>query len=326
MNALHDFLTAVRAELGGAPEADRVPTGEFVRFSTNGKPSNRDGWLKWFADGLGGCYGCMRQQISRSWQIKRSGYLSPTDRIEHQCQRLHAQQQHAQQQRQHWDQNGQRNNQLWAACQPLDHDDLAVRYLRHRLRALPKLLPEVLRFHPGLAYWHDGKRIGTFPAMVAALTSPSGELLALHRTYLSPEGRKATLPVGMPAKKLTAASGPVLGGCIRLSEPTAAGLIGVAEGIETAMASSLIGNLPVVAAYSAAALAAWRWPQEVQQIAICGDNGAAGEHATNHLADRATAAGLLVHKFVPTLPDMDWCDIWVNRDECPNTIEEGHHA
>lgn len=318
MNALPDFLATVRAELGHAPDADRVRPGEFTRFSTNGRPGNRDGWLKWFADGYGGCYGCKRQQITASWQAGRRGYLSPADRLVRDRERAEASARSAEQQRQQWAENARRNAALWAACRVLDPDDVACRYLRRRLRVLPDPRPAALRFHPGLAYWHDDQRIGTFPALVAAITNPAGELLALHRTYLSPEGHgKATLPEGATAKKLTAASGPIMGGCIRLAEPTEAGLIGVAEGVETALAASLVGRLPVVAAYSAGALAAWQWPPEARHIAICGDNDRAGLNAVDHLAARARSAGLRVRRAIPSQPGLDWCDLWASRDEGP---------
>lgn len=327
MNTLHDFLAAVRAELGHAPDADRVRPGEFTRFSTNGKPGNRDGWLKWFADGYGGCYGCKRQQVSASWQAGRRGYLSPADRLARARERAEASARSTERQRQQWAENARRNARLWAACRSLDGEDVACRYLRHRLRVLPQALPEALRFHPGLDYWHDDQRIATFPALVAAITSPAGELLALHRTYLSPEGRgKATLPEGAPAKKLTAASGPIMGGCIRLAEPTEAGLIGVAEGVETALAASLAGRLPVVAAYSAGALAAWQWPAEARHIAICGDNDPAGLEAADSLADRALSAGLHVRRAIPSQPGLDWCDVWARRDEFPDSMDGTAHA
>ncbi|MEY4749698.1 MAG: hypothetical protein RIQ60_1912 [Pseudomonadota bacterium] len=322
--ALHDFLAAVRAELGHAPDAERVRPGEFTRFSTNGKPGNRDGWLKWFADGCGGCYGCKRQGITETWQAGAARYLSPADRMQREQQRREAQQRSAEQQRQQWHEAGERNARLWAACRPLSAADAAGRYLRHRLRCLPAVLPTCLRFHPGLDYWHDGERLGTFPALVATITSPAGELLALHRTYLDPSGRKASLPDGAPVKKLTRAAGYLMGGCVRLAEPDAAGLLGVAEGIETALAASMAGGLPVVAAYSAGALAAWQWPAAVRHIVVCADNDPAGAAAAHELGQRALSAGLRVHVAAPSAPGLDWCDIWASRDECePQHDDEG---
>ena len=59
--------------------------------------------------------------------------------------------------------------------------------------------------------------------------------VALHRTYLTADGRKADVP---SVKKLTGAAGPLAGACIPLHKP-ARGCIGIAEGIETALAAWL---------------------------------------------------------------------------------------
>ncbi|ACB35732.1 hypothetical protein Lcho_3476 [Leptothrix cholodnii SP-6] len=303
------FRAAVLAELGNTP--DYIVPGEFHRFSTNGRPNNRDGWCKLFADGYGGAFGCMRQGFTSSWSNRAHRFTSPTDRIV-QAQRIaQARQEQAENQRQQWAHNGERNARLWAACRPLVPGDAASLYLRHRLKVGVLQAPAALRFHPGLDYWHDGQKIRTFPALVAAITSPAGELVALHRTYLSREGRKAAVPT---AKKLTRASGPVLGGCIRLAEPTEAGLIGVAEGIETSLAAGIAGRLPVVAAYSCGALAAWQWPQGTQTIAICADADEAGQKAARELGQRALAAGIKVHVATPSVAGLDWCDLLASRD------------
>ncbi|MFM2059475.1 MAG: hypothetical protein RLY71_3860 [Pseudomonadota bacterium] len=323
---LDAFLATVRAELGDAPDIGRVQPGEFIRFSTNGKRGNRDGWLKFFADGYGGCYGCKRQGISQTWRAGAARYLSPADRIALQQQRQQAQQRSAELQRQQWHEAGERNARLWEACRPLSPGDVATRYLQQRLRCTPAVLPLCLRLHPALDYWHDGARLGTFPALVASITSPAGELLALHRTYLDASGRKASLPDGAPVKKLTRAAGYLMGGCIRLAEPDAAGLLGVAEGIETALAASLAGSLPVVAAYSAGALAAWQWPASVRHVVVCADNDPAGAAAAHELGQRALSAGLRVHVATPSVPGLDWCDIWAGRDECPHDLEGAAHA
>jgi phage/plasmid primase-like uncharacterized protein len=322
MTPLDTFLNMVRADLGDAPDVAQVKPGEFVRFSTNGKRSNRDGWLKFYADGYGGCYGCKRQGISETWQAGSAHYLSPSDRIERQRQQQQARQQADEQQRQQWREASERNACTWAACRPLVPGDTASRYLAHRLKGLPAVLPVCLRFHPGLDYWHDGEKLGSFPALVAAITSPAGELLALHRTYLDPSGRKATLPEGAPVKKLTRASGLLMGGCIRLGDPTEAGLIGVAEGIETALAASLAGGLPVVAAYSAGALASWQWPQGARHIVICADHDRSGTEAAQSLKVRVLNAGLSVAVMTPTTPGTDWCDVWAQRDAL--TLEGGN--
>ncbi len=66
--------------------------------------------------------------------------------------------------------------------------------------------------------------------MIAPLIRTDGVVLALHRTYLRADGGKAPVPT---VKKLTGAAGPLAGACIPLHDPQG-GVIGIAEGIETA--------------------------------------------------------------------------------------------
>jgi hypothetical protein len=302
------FRAAVLAALGNAPE--HITPGEFQRFATNGKRSDQSGWCKLFADGRAGVFGCMRQGISDMWTSQVRRFMSPVDRIELARQMGQAQRLREAHQRQQWQHNAERNARLWAACRPLTPGDPVARYLAQRLRAQAAPLPGALRLHPGLDYWHEGQRLGTHPAMVGALTSRTGELMALHRTYLTDDGRKADVPT---AKKLTGASGLVLGGCIALGEPNEGGALGIAEGIETALAASQASGLPVCAAYSAGALAAWKWPAGVRHLVILADADKAGEDAADELRKRARAHALRVTVMTPTAPGADWCDVWAAR-------------
>lgn len=94
-----------------------------------------------------------------------------------------------------------------------------------------------------LPYFDDGTEIGHFPAMLGAVTSPEGVLVGLHRTYISKAGLKA--PVSCP-KKLSRTSGLLAGASIKLHEPSVINgklTLGVAEGIETALACYLASGI-----------------------------------------------------------------------------------
>ena len=134
--------------------------------------------------------------------------------------------------------------------------------------------------------------------------------MALHRTYLAADGRKADVPT---VKKLTGAAGPLAGACIPLNN-AARGCIGIAEGIETALAAWLASGVPTVAAYCAGNLAAWRWPAGVQRVVIFADNDNAGREAANALRARVIRAGLQASVMTPTDAGSDWCDVWAARD------------
>ncbi|HEY8878633.1 MAG TPA: toprim domain-containing protein, partial [Roseateles sp.] len=178
--------------------------------------------------------------------------------------------------------------------------------------------PQCLRLHRGLAYWHDGEKLGTFPAMLAPLVASDGRTVALHRTYLTSDGRKADVP---QVKKLTGTAGPLMGACIPLHKPVA-GCIGIAEGIETALAAWAGSGVPTVAAYSAGALAAWQWPPNTRRIVVFADADDAGRAASSEIRARvrAMAAGIRCDVLAPSSEGLDWCDVWAARQ--PILLEE----
>lgn len=312
MSAPEAFRVAVLAALSYAP--DHIEPGKLHRFSTCAKASDRAGWAKLFDDERGGVFGCNRQGIHETWSAVDRHKLTPAERAEWARQTAQARREREEQQRQQWAENTGRNLRLWEACRDLAQGDPVTLYLKRRLLAPLWPAPAALRYHPALSYWHEGAEVGRLPAMVSAITSPAGELLALHRTYLTRDGRKAELPG--PVKKVTAASGHLVGGCIRLGAPLD-GVIGIAEGVETALAASMASGLPVVAAYSAGALAGWIWPAGVQSLVIFGDADKAGREAADRLRQRAQGAALRVNVMTPATEGADWCDVWAARDESP---------
>ena len=199
---------------------------------------------------------------------------------------------------------------VWAKCVPLVPGDPVILYLSRRAFGGVWPLPECLRLHRALPYWHGSEKLGVFPAMVAPIVAPDGRTVALHRTYLTTDGRKADVP---SPKKLTGAAGPLSGACIALHKP-AHGCIGIAEGVETALAAWCASAVPTVAGYCAGNLAAWRWPANVRRLVIFADADKAGREAADTLRARAFAAGLRVQVMTPSDPGADWCDVWAARD------------
>ena len=122
--------------------------------------------------------------------------------------------------------------------------------------------------------------------MVAIVRNGRGEPTGgIHRTFLLDDG-SAKAP---PGKKML---GPVAGGSIRLFPMTADGRLGIAEGIETALAAHGIFGLPVWAALSADGVRRWQWPEGVTNVTIFADTGDAGRQAAATLADRLNTAGI----------------------------------
>ncbi len=303
------FHSAIVATLGHAP--DVIEPGRLHRFSTSGKQSDRSGWCKLFDDLRGGAFGCFRMGVSEVWTAIERDRMTPAERAALQRQVAQAKADREREQRDAWRRNGDRIAVQWRPCRPVVDGDPVDRYLRHRLRVESFAAPECIRLHPAMPYVHDGVAIGTWPAMVAPILGPDDKVRALHRTYLTAEGRKADVPG--PVKKLTPAAGLLSGGSIRLHEPRA-GQLGVAEGIETALAAELGSGVPTVAASSAGVLARFQWPAGVRKLVIFADHDDAGRKATDELRTRAQRAGLAVVVMTPTGPGLDWCDVWSTRD------------
>jgi len=149
--------------------------------------------------------------------------------------------------------------------------------------------------------WEAGTRT-RMPAMVAAVRNAQGYLDNCHLTYLTMEGDKVTRRV-MP--------GSLPEGCaIRLWDPRG-DVLGIAEGIETAMGAARTFKMPVWAAINANRLAAWQAPEGVREVFIFGDNDESftGQAAAYNLARRLKLKdGLTVHVMVPDAIGSDWAD------------------
>ncbi len=200
----------------------------------------------------------------------------------------------------------------------LDPDDPSAaplrRYLAGRSLHHEGLAVRKLRFHPNLPYWQNGRRTGHYPAMIARVTSPNGELVTLHRTYLTEDGKKA--PVAAPRKLMAYPEELRLAGsAIRLEKAGAE--LGITEGIETALAVMLMTGEPTWAATSAGMLERFEPPTDVEALTIWADRdrSGTGERSTRILADRMSASGLTVDVRLPeiAIPEsargVDWGDV-----------------
>lgn len=307
--AVDSFRTAMLAALGHAP--DNIEPGKVHRFATSDKRGDDAGWCKLFADLRGGVFGCNRSGARETWSAFPREAMTRQQRAELARQVEAAARERERVQREQWAENAARIARLWAQCVPLMPGDPVTLYLKRRGFGGVWPLPACLRLHRALPCWDGDKRIGTFPAMVAPLVQADGRVVALHRTYLAADGRKADV---RSPKKLTAAAGPLAGACIALHDLTGCTTVGIAEGIETALAAWLASGIPTVAAYCAGNLAAWEWPAGVQRIVVFADHDPAGAVAAEKLHQRARIAGLAVNVMTPTTEGNDWADVWARRD------------
>jgi putative DNA primase/helicase len=309
-NPIAEFRDAVQQALGSAPMD--IEPGHRHRFATSDNLRDKSGWCLLFDDLRAGVFGCWRAGLSSVWTAEPKDRMTPSERAALQQQIAKAREDRERKQRADWYRNADYIAHLVRQSVAVVPGDPVYQCLCHRVCAESVDLPACLRLHPGLPYMDDGERIGSWPAMVAPVVAPNGRTVALHRTYLTPDGRKADVPG--PVKKLTPASGPLTGACVPLHVPID-GLIGVAEGIETAMACWCASAVPVVAAYCADSLASWQWPRGVQRIVIFADHDQAGQVAAGKLRERACQAGLVAQILTPDEPGSDWADVWVAAAE-----------
>lgn len=141
-------------------------------------------------------------------------------------------------------------------------------------------------------------------AVLSLLRNTDGKVVNMHRTYLNPK-RRLFMPLGIPA-------GSAVRACNYDTGP-----IGIAEGIETALAASAIHSIPVWACATADNLSKWTPPDDATEIIVFGDNDAsfAGMAAAGALAKRLVAAKKSVSVLFPPRVGQDWNDVLVGDSE-----------
>ena len=163
------------------------------------------------------------------------------------------------------------------------------------------------------------------PAMIAIVRGADGKPTGgIHRTFLAYDGA-GKAPMDKPKKML----GAIQNGAVRLAPVGGDGILGVAEGIETAIAAMTIHGVPVWAALGANNLGgydkagAWTGFElpldvKIRHLVIFADSGGAGEAAAAALRDRVSATGIAVDIEFPTSGD-DF-----NADLLGKNVNVGH--
>jgi putative DNA primase/helicase len=192
-------------------------------------------------------------------------------------------------------------NALWRSGEHVRIGDPVDLWLRHRgirLSAYPTSL------RTASAVYHHGPPATGHPVMLARVTDPAGSPCNIHKTYLSATGSKARVE---PVRMFCRGKVPP-GSAVRLAP--AAPVLGVAEGIETALAAQLMFGFPVWACLSAGQLTTFEPATATQRLVVCGDNDAdgTGQRAAYTLASRlATCLPLEVR--IPDEANTDWNDV-----------------
>jgi len=181
---------------------------------------------------------------------------------------------------------------LFVMSQPI-RGTLAEIYL-HR-RAITSLSgTTALRYH-ARCYYRPDERSPTEirPALVAAVTDLTGNQTGAHRTWLAPKG-SGKAAVETPRR----AMGDLLGHGVRFG--TASEVLAVGEGIESVLSPrQVLSHMPMLAALSAAHLAAVLFPPTLRRLYVIRDRDLAGDGSRDSLVARATSLGIEAMSLTP---------------------------
>jgi putative DNA primase/helicase len=195
------------------------------------------------------------------------------------------------------------------------HPDIVERYLRHR--GLTVSSPVLLGAKDIKFKNADGTLWKYSDAVIAPIHAADGKLESAQRIYtdelLLKGGRKQTMP---PIRTIN-------GGAVRLF-PDPAWEMGIAEGIENALAAFELFGIPTWAALNEGNLQLFRPPADICALHIYGDNDLnfVGQRAAYLLANKLheihNAKGthtLAIEVHIPPVAGTDWLDVLTGQGD-----------
>lgn len=194
---------------------------------------------------------------------------------------------------------------IWRSSLPLDM--VAGARLWWQARTGQALDCKDVRAVEHLALPYDRDR--TFPAMVAKVRDKDGNWVNLHRTFLDGRGGKAPIEQARWVMEL----GLPKGCAVRLADPGEH--MGIAEGIETARAATILTGVPCWAALTAGNMESWAPPEGVGRVTIFADNdvSAQGQKSAWALCYRLRREGFEVAVALPDGEGQDWNDVLMDQ-------------
>ncbi|PIR01366.1 MAG: hypothetical protein COV66_01780 [Nitrospinae bacterium CG11_big_fil_rev_8_21_14_0_20_45_15] len=189
--------------------------------------------------------------------------------------------------------------EVGSASSPVAEGDPVSTYLRGRGLTV---FPSILRFHPNLYESETKQKLET---MVAPITSAAGNVISLHRTYLQ-DGTKAKV---QSPKKILPATETINGAAVRLFQHGEC--LGIAEGIETAIAAYEQFGIPVWSVISTNGIKTFQPPKNVKKLFIFADNDKnyAGQSAAYSTANKLSILKRISVDVVIPESIGDWLDM-----------------
>ncbi|GGD84264.1 hypothetical protein GCM10010990_37970 [Croceicoccus mobilis] len=191
---------------------------------------------------------------------------------------------------------------LWREANALSESP-AEAYLRSR--AIETASPD-LRYHERTPLGPKGEA-RFLPAMLAAVRNDEG-VIAVHRTFLDPVGnRLATFD--RPKRAL----GSLQTGAVRLAMPRG-GKLGLAEGIETALAATQLSDIPCWATLGNERFGLVTIPESVRELFLFLDADDGGDLAQQRACSAYAAPGRRIVIRRPRKAGYDWADVLSARE------------
>jgi putative DNA primase/helicase len=185
--------------------------------------------------------------------------------------------------------------EIWRAAES-GGGTIVETYLRSRAITLP--VPPSLRCGTKR---HLGRYL--LPIMLAAVQRPDSEIVAVHSTLLTTAGKKAAVAV----PRVT--TGALGFGAVRLARCD--DVLGLAEGIETALSALQLTGIPCWASPGGSRMQRVAIPDRVRELHIFADNDAPGRAAAERAAN-AHSSRRVVLRLAPE-GAKDWNDYLVGR-------------
>ncbi|MDK9702490.1 MAG: toprim domain-containing protein [Sulfuritalea sp.] len=245
--------------------------------------------------------------------------LSPEDLAKQEAARTATRQAQAREQRAR-NLRAQRNlNTAWKGSVSMTDPaaEPARKYLAKRGLHLTRYSGE-MRFNPKMSYTDEGGKFkGYHPAILARFRCANGTPGSILRIYITPAGDKLAVPD--PKKMMSYNEDvPLTGGAIRLGPvPPIPRILGIAEGLETALAATELDGIICWAAFSAGMLEAFEPPAGVEKVVIYADldRSNRGYEAALKLIERLWDQGITAGIRMPSgeipagMKGVDWLDV-----------------
>lgn len=185
---------------------------------------------------------------------------------------------------------------------PMESGDVVWRYLVGRGLA-PRLVNAVMKeglISANEALYHAPTET-KYPAMVVPVVSPLGQIVGAHRTFLIEDELGHVSKIDHEHNKMLTGSfeDAYIGSRIELGGP-AGNAIGIAEGIETALAVNAMG-IHCWSVLNTAGMQSFIPPEGVKSVYVFADNdkSSGGQFAAYKCKERLTALGFEVKCYLP---------------------------